>query len=425
MKSALRAVVATALAVLSAQPLVAQDSASVHRAENERLGYGELRPGADGNDPDAPNAANFDEDRVGNLSVPSLFRDDNGAAEGWSARRAELARLIENEWVGRVPESAREIEIVWTKQEVDDGDQWLGQLMRPGYPMGPTIDARLSLPPQARRAGSRPVPVVIEYSYIWPPDFRFPGPPAPSLREAALARGWGHVAYRPTLLQADDTALLSQGLIGMTAWPRGEHDWGALRAWAWGASRLREALAADPLIDGSRIVLAGHSRFGKAVLVAAAFDHEFADALVSSSGAGGAKLMRRDFGERLENMADPYASVWYAPRIKHYAGNASLEQWPVDAHMLIALRAPRPLLISTGTVAQGDGWTDPAGQWQATLLARAAWRATGADTFPDEARPQPGHGPLETPLAFYQHAEGHVMWPAFEALFNHTERFTR
>ena len=417
-----RTLVAAALAFLVAQPVPAQDAATVHRAENERLGYGELRRGADGNDPEADNAANFDEAQVGDLPVPPLFTSaDARTASGWAARRSALARLVEDEWVGRIPASADEIDIVWTRQQSPEGEHWLGQLMRPGHPMGPTIDALVSLPEQA--TGAEPVPVVIEYAYIWPPGFRLPGPPSPGLKDAALARGWGHVAYRPTLLQADDTALLSQGLIGMTSWPRGEHDWGALRAWAWGASRLREVLAEHPRIDGARIALAGHSRFGKAVLVAAAFDHAFADALVSSSGAGGAKLMRRDFGERLENMADAYASVWYAPRIKHYAGRSTLLDWPVDAHMLIALRAPRPLLISAGTVEQGDGWTDPEGQWRAALLARPAWDASGKRTFPDQPRPQPGDEPPQTPLSFYQHGQGHVMWPAFEALFDHAERF--
>ena len=214
-------------------------------------------------------------------------------------------------------------------------------------------------------------------------------------------------------------------MIGLGRCPREEHDWGALRAWGWGASALRERLAADPRIDGTRVSLAGHSRFGKAVLVAAAFDHQFADALVSSSGAGGAKLMRRDFGERIENMADPYASVWYAPRIRHYAGQASVADWPVDAHMLIALRAPRPLFIATGLAEKGDGWTDPKGQWIATALARPAWGAYDRPVFPDQPRPGPNSGPTDAPLGFWQHGEGHVMWPAFLPFFAHADSFAK
>ena len=410
---------ALTLGLLAAAPLAAQDSGAVAAAERARFGHGELRPGADGNDPSSPRYANFDEAEVGDLAPPPLFADPADALpEGWPGRRAEIARLVENEWVGRIPPGAAELTIDWTRDiDADGSEHWRG-LLAPGDTEGPAIDAVVTLP-----EGTGPVPVVIGYTYIWPPGFRLPGPPQPSLREAALARGWGHVAYRPTLLQADDLGKISEGVIGLAGWPRGEHDWGALRAWGWGASRLREALGVHPRIDAQRIALAGHSRFGKAVLVAAAFDHAFADALVSSSGAGGAKLMRRDFGERIENMADPYASIWYAPRIRHYAGRASVADWPVDAHMLIALRAPRPLMIATGRAEQGDGWTDPHGQWLATLSARAAWRVTGAEIFAQAERPEPGSGPVEAPLAFWQHGEGHVMWPAYQPFFDHAERF--
>ena len=115
----------------------------------------------------------------------------------------------------------------------------------------------------------------------------------------ALSHGFAHVAYRPQMLQADNGAQMQQGVIGLARWPREQTDWGALRAWGWGASMLREELARDARINPERISLQGHSRFGKGVLVAAAFDHALADANVSSSGAGGAKLMRRDFGETL------------------------------------------------------------------------------------------------------------------------------
>src|SRR5690606_21900260 len=151
---------------------------------------------------------------------------------------------------------------------------------------------------------------------------------------------------RPQLLQADNAADMSKGVIGLARWPREKTDWGALRAWAWGASQLREELAGDPRVDRNRISLQGHSRFGKGVLVAAAFDHAFADANVSSSGAGGAKLMRREFGERWENMAGSGAFHWYTPNIMTYAsGGRDTGDLPVDAHSLIALRAPRPLFV--------------------------------------------------------------------------------
>ena len=400
----------------------AQSAADVSASERARFGHGELRSGADGNNPDAVNYANFEEEQVGDLTPPPIFRGDRDATPaGWRERRAEIAALVESEFVGSIPDAASHLDLLWSRYSAPapagaQAEHFVGQITGGG--MGPVIDAVVTLP-----EGARNVPVVIEYTYILPPGFRLPGPPWPPMRDAALARGWGHVAYRPTLLQADDLARLADGVIAGARFPREESDWGALRAWGWGASRLREHLASDPRIDAGAISLAGHSRFGKAVLVAAAFDHAFADALVSSSGAGGAKLMRRDFGERLENMADPYASIWYAPRIRHYAGNATVADWPVDAHMLIALRAPRPLLIATGTAAEGDGWTDPRGQWIATDLARPAWALHGLPVA-DGEMPQAGSSAqADFPLGWFQHEAGHVMYPAYDAFFDHAERF--
>jgi hypothetical protein len=237
-----------------------------------------------------------------------------------------------------------------------------------------------------------------------------------------LDHGWAHVAYRVQLLQADTAAQMQQGVIGLARWPRERHDWGALRAWGWGASQLRQELAKDARFDGGRVSLAGHSRFGKAVLVAAAFDHEFADALVSSSGAGGAKLMRRDFGEHWNNMAGSYAYHWYTPHVMEYAGHKTVGDLPVDAHTLIALRAPRPLFVSSGLAEKGDDWVDPRGMFISTALARPAWGVYGLPVFEGDDMPKVMVGKVETPLAFYQHDQGHVMWAAMEAFLDHAER---
>lgn len=419
----IRAVLALAALGLSL-PLHAQTADEVSAAERARFGNGELRRGADGNNPDAPNYANFDEANVGDLQPPPLFASDADATPaGWPARRAELARLVEDEFVGRIPEAAKDLRVVWSSEEEPGGGTHLvGQVMAPDGRMGPTIDAVVTMPPGA----TGPVPVVIEYAYMLPPGFVIPPSMMPrrSVREVALERGWAHVAYRATLLQADDLAKLQDGVIGLTRFPREEHDWGALRAWGWGASRLRERLAMDPRIAGDRISLAGHSRFGKAVLAAAAFDHEFADALVSSSGAGGAKLMRRDLGERIENMADPYASIWYAPRIRHYAGKATVADWPVDAHMMIALRAPRPLFVASGLASEGDAWVDPRGQWLAVGLAQPAWELQGLPVPSESEQPAPlGRDQALFPLGWYQHDQGHVMTPAVDAFIDHANAF--
>jgi hypothetical protein len=411
------------LALLAALPAQAQTADEVHAAERARFGYGELRPGANGNDPNAPDAANYDEAKVGDLPLPPLFTTTARPTPAqWAERRAELARLVEDSWAGRIPESVADFRIVWRKEMVRPGvEQWIGQVLAPGGRMGPTIDATIHFPRSAALA-----PALISYGYIWPggrvPNFGGAGPPDPVAQ--AHRHGFAHVEYRPQLLQPDTGATMEQGVVGLARWPRAEHDWGALRAWAWGASKLREELARDPRIDGERISLTGHSRFGKGVLVAAAFDHEFADAHVSSSGAGGAKIMRRDLGERWENLAGSGEFHWMTPAAMQFARkDRSVADLPVDAHSLIALRAPRPLFVTAGLAEKGESWVDPRGNWLATQAAQPAWALFGLDTPEGPMPAQGSEAEALYPLGWFQHLEGHVPWPAFEALYRHEAMF--
>ncbi|HEY6816802.1 MAG TPA: hypothetical protein VI168_14790 [Croceibacterium sp.] len=417
-----------ALVLFAGAGATAQTSEDVHSAERERFGFGELRRGASGTPTDA-NAANSDESKVAPFGLPPLFATSQAPTpEQWAGRRAELARLVEDNWVGRIPEVVAQFRVVWTKAPVETtqpgatAEQWTGQVIAPDGRMGPTIDATVTFP--TRAAGT---PALIDYTYVWPggrtPNFGG-GPPPPDGVASALAHGFTHVAYRPQMLQADNGGQMQQGVIALARWPREQYDWGALRAWGWGASQLREELARDPRINGQRISLQGHSRFGKGVLVAAAFDHAFADANVSSSGAGGAKLMRRNFGETWENLAASGEFHWFTPNAMAYAGgDRTTANLPVDAHTLIALRAPRPLLITSGVAEKGDSWVDPTGMWQAVRAAQAAWAIFGAAT-PTDAMPAPGADPdAFYKLGWYQHTEGHVPWPGFDEFYEHEARF--
>jgi hypothetical protein len=427
-----RLIVIFALAFAAAIPAIAQQDApkgptadDIHEMERQQFGFGELVPGRD-SDPKSARAANFDEAKVGHLVPPPLFASSaDKTRQGWVKRRQQLVRMIEDNWVGRIPAAASKLKIVWTKAKVVgregyDAEHWTGRITTPDGRSGPVIDATVTFPKAAKR-----VPALIDYAYIWPAGFKLPGPPPPDTQAMVLNRGWAQVDYRPQLLQADTAAQMQQGIIGLVRWPREQHDWGALRAWGWGASRLREEMAKDPRIDGSQVSLAGHSRFGKAVLVATAFDHAFADALVSSSGAGGAKLMRRDFGEAWTNMAGSYAFHWYTPEVMEYAGHKTVADLTVDAHMLIALRAPRPLFVSSGSADKGDAWVDPRGMWVATSLAEPAWGLFGLPVPPSSEMPKVLVGYRDFPLAFYQHDQGHVPWPSYEHFMDHEARFAR
>jgi hypothetical protein len=262
------------------------------------------------------------------------------------------------------------------------------------------------------------VPLILELGF--PEGFRFPGytpPPGPDWTERVIERGWGYAILVPSTVQPDDGAGLKEGVIGAAARgrPRAPGDWGALRAWAWGASRSLDLLQKDPAIDPRRVAIEGLSRYGKAALVAMAFDRRFSLGFIGSSGAGGAKLLRRDFGERLENLASSGEYHWFAPNFLKYAGPKTVADLPVDAHSLIALAAPRPLFIGAGNF-DADGWVDPRGSFEAARAASPAWRLLGVPGLVGDTYPQIGELRAGGRIAFRQHEGGHTNgpnWPAF------------
>jgi hypothetical protein len=236
-----------------------------------------------------------------------------------------------------------------------------------------------------------------------------------------LKQGWGFAVVVPGSIQADNGAGLTGGIIGLCnqGQPRRPDDWGALRAWAWGASRALDYLETDPAVDARRVGIEGLSRYGKAALVAMAYDPRFAIGFIGSSGAGGAKLHRRNFGELVENLASSGEYHWMAGNYLKYAGPLTWDDLPVDSHELIALCAPRPIFISYGA-AEGPGaegqWVDQRGSFMAAVAAGPVYELLGKKGLGTAEYP-----PLETALvdgaiAFRQHRGGHTTgpnWPAF------------
>jgi hypothetical protein len=198
------------------------------------------------------------------------------------------------------------------------------------------------------------------------PEFGGPFKDLPST-EQLLAAGWGYATINPGSIQADNGAGLTKGIIGLVnkGQPRKPDDWGALRAWAWGAARGLDYLETDSAVDAKKVGIEGVSRFGKAALVTMAFESRFATVLVGSSGEGGAKLHRRNFGEAVENLTGSGEYHWMAGNFLKYGaaessfGSKNAGDLPVDAHMLIALCAPRLTFISYGIPERGDAnWLD-------------------------------------------------------------------
>ena len=249
------------------------------------------------------------------------------------------------------------------------------------------------------------------------------GPSGPTWQQQALAKGWGYAALNPGSIQADNGAGLNLGIIGLMnkGQPRQPEDWGALKAWAWGVSRAIDYFETDQAVDARHIALEGHSRYGKATIVAMAYEPRLWTAYVSSSGEGGAKLHRRDWGEVIENVADVTEYHWMAGNFLKYAGPLGWNDLPVDSHELVALCAPRPVFLSDGAGGYdvepgGDSWVDAKGTFLAGAAASPVYellgkKGMGRNTFP----------PIETlvatgDIAFRQHSSGHTdgpNWPFF------------
>lgn len=240
----------------------------------------------------------------------------------------------------------------------------------------------------------------------------------PYWQQLVLAKGWGCAVIVPSSIQADNGAGLTFGIIGLAnhGQPRKPDDWGALRAWAWGASRALDYFQTDKNVDAKQVAIEGHSRYGKAALVTMAFDTRFAAAYVSSSGEGGAKLHRRNAGELVENVAGEGEYHWMAGNFIKYAGPLNAGDLPVDSHELIAMCAPRPVFLSAGNV--GDAWVDARGSFMAAVGAGPVYRLLGKRDLGTTQLPAVEVGLVDGEIGYRQHNSGHTdapNWPTFLA----------
>jgi lysophospholipase L1-like esterase len=419
-----------------------------HRHMLDQLGITALRPGPSGNE-QAPNAANVDESKANpfpDLPDPLVSRSGEPITtpgHWWHARRREIVEDFEREVYGRMP--ANVPAVTWSVATHVDGivgtfpvvgRQLVGRVDNSAAPsISVEIDLILVTPAQAKS----PVPVMIMLRRGHlpqrpgePPPPRDPWmPPAapgddPPGTEQLIAAGWGYAFLNPMSVQADNGAGLTRGIIGLTnkGQPRKPDDWGTLRAWAWGAARALDYLETDPTVDVGRVGITGVSRFGKAALVTMAFEPRFAVALVASSGKGGATLLRRNFGEAVENLTGSGQYHWMAGNFLKYGaaesrfGSMNARHLPVDSHQLIALCAPRPTFISYGIPEKGDArWLDQQGSYMATVAAGPVFRLIGAEALPTREdyrtakMPPYNTGLLDGQLAWRQHDGGHTEAP--------------
>lgn len=259
-------------------------------------------------------------------------------------------------------------------------------------------------------------------------------PTGPTWQQQVLSRGWGYANLNTGSVQADCGAGLTVGIIGLVnkGQPRKLDDWGALSAWGWGASRLLDYFETDKTVDAKRVGVQGHSRSGKAALVALALDERFAIGYISSSGQGGAKLHRRKYGETIENVASSFYH-WMAGNYVKYTGR--WDTLPVDSHELIALCAPRPVFISAGngpgpvnpdgTVPVNDAWVDAKGSFLAAVGAGPVYRLLGRKDLGTTEFPPIDTAIIDGDLGFRQHTEGHTPNPTWPTFLTFADRYLK
>lgn len=421
-------------------------AAEDHARMLEALGIERLRRGADG-DPDSPHAANYDEALADKhmASLPDVLALPDGtpitSAEAWQQRaRPALREIFSREFYGRVPDNLPPVDWRLAAIEADNlGEHRVLRKTLTGLvvhqrhgALNVTIDARVVTPQSA----SQPVPVVLALSFppqLWErfrrqmPAERYEAVRAEAERwkHQVLDAGWGYVEYFPVTVQPDTGDELMRGIIGLgnDGRPRDPDDWGALRAWAWGASRVLDYLQSDRDVDAGRVAIHGHSRYGKASLVALAFDERFAAGFISSSGEGGAKFWRRHYGEQIGNIASSSLYHWMAGNFLKYAGPLTENDLPADAHQLLALAAPRPVFIGAGT--EGDQWVDPRGSFTVAREAGRVYELLDVEgvRYDGEGYPPVNTGVLEGNIAYRRHSGGHTPAPNWEAFIEFWGRY--
>jgi hypothetical protein len=439
--------------LFAAPSTLAQDRATItaaSAAERQRemglLGISKMQNGATADDIGAPGNANYDEAKANPWPrLPALMVLNDGTPVTtpalWEKRRGEIRALFDENIYGKYP--AHIPGVTWTvtgtEQKYVSGVPALikhvsGHVDNSAYPaVSVVIDMDVVTPSSMR---GHKVPLIIGGGSIRPrPPFHLPpGQPVhrlklpdnpPDSAKLLLQKGWGFAFIDYAGVQADNGAGLTAGIIGLTnkGHPRKLDDWGVLRAWAWADSRALDYLQSDPDVNGKAVGIMGHSRGGKAALVAMVDDPRIAIGYISSSGAGGADLYRRNYGETIGNLAGASEFHWFTGNFLRYAADGhSASEMPVDSHEFIALVAPRPIFIGGGALitdpqfAPGDAWQDAKGMFMAAAAASPAWRVLGMQGLGTTIFPPMGHLIDSGRVAYRQHAYGHTPapnWPYF------------
>jgi hypothetical protein len=374
---------------------------------------------------------NYDEAKTGNYTLPDPLVLANGKrvkdARAWtSERRPEIVRLFEENQYGRAPGRPADM----TFDVFDKGTPALdGKAIRRQVTIyfsndkaGPKMDLLVYLPAGA----SKPVPLLLKVSFaanssavddpgikpgeVWGRDHK----KAPAQRGGIgrlnpapfLAAGFGIATFYYGDVDPDFSGGLPMGIRAHYLKPGQQQpdpdEWGAIGAWAWGASRALDYLETDKGVDAKRVAITGISRLGKTVMWAGAHDPRFAMVIASCSGEGGAALSRRNYGETIAHLTEPTRYPYqFAANYANFAKRVG--EFPVDAHLLVALIAPRPVLLQTG---DKDFWSDPKGEFLAAVAAEPVYKLFGKQGLGTDQMPAAGEAILHD-IGYYMHEGGH------------------
>ena len=387
---------------------------------------------------------NYHEDKVGTYTLADPLKMEDGkavrSAKDWPKRRAEILKIFETQQYGvmpgRPPDESFEV--------TDKGTPALGgKAIRKQVtihlskdPSWPVIHLLEYIPANAKK----PVPMYFTINFganqnvakdpgITPQKVRDPKtnelvtapPPAPGRFvfgpvnvDAMLDAGIGVASFNYTELDPDTLTGFPQGIRAKYMKPgqTGEDDrapdaWGSISAWAWGMSRAEDYFETDKDVDAKRVAIQGVSRLGKTVAWAGAYDQRFAAVIASCGGEGGAALSHRDFGETIAHLTAPSRYPYqFAANYAKYGGFPDTA--PFDSHMLLALIAPRPVLLQTGST---DYWSDPKGEFLAAVAAGPVYKLLGKQDLGTDVWPAAKVPLFSNGLNYYMHDGGHGMVP--------------
>ncbi len=380
---------------------------------------------------------NYDESKTGDYTLPDPLLLANGKkvtdAKTWTQkRRPEIVSLFEENQYGKSPgrPAAMHFDVFDAGTPALDGKAIRRQvtIYFTAGDKGPKMDLLIYLPAGAKK----PVPLLLNAGFsanstaVEDPGVK-PGEiwgrggarvPAPR------GGGFGRLNVAPILAKGFGVATLYYGDIDpdfLGGLPHGiratylksgqtepaPNEWGAISAWSWGLSRALDYLETDKGVDAKRVAIMGVSRLGKTVMWAGAHDPRFAMVIASCSGEGGAALSRRNYGETIAHLTAP-TRYPYQFAANYGKWGDRVNEFPVDAHMLVALIAPRPVLLQTG---DKDGWSDPKGEFLAAVAAGPVFKLLGKQGLDTDVMPDPGQAILHT-IGYYEHAGGHGTIPS-------------